>query len=1036
MKFSEWMQTHRRSILFLFSLLVAGGLLVAWKLPVSLFPQVSFPRVVIHLDAGDQPAELMAINVTWPVEDAVRAVPGVQNLRSTSSRGGSEIAINFKWGRDMLAATLQIESAVNQILPSLPSGTTFTVERMDPTVFPVISYSLVSDTTHLADLRDIALYQLRPLLSTIPGVAQINVLGGETEEFRVEVDPAKLEAHNLTLEDVSAALSAAHVRTAVGRIEEHYKLYLTMVDNQFRNAEDIGETVIRKEGSLSLVKLKDIATISWQPAPQWTRVTADGHDAVLVQVNQQPEGNTVAIDQAAREKLKAFESQLPSGVTLSKWYDQSELILGAGHSVVDAIGVGLVLACLILMVFLRNWKITLIAIICVPAVLTATVLLLHALHMSFNMMTLGGMAAAVGLIIDDAIVMVEHVVRRLRGQTGQAHHGRILQAAAEFTRPLAGSSACTIVIFLPLAFLSSVTGAFFKALSLTMAASLIISFFIVQLAVPLLADHLLKQKDADQKESGRFMDQIHSRYERLMKHLLARPKLILIAIIPLLVFGWIGYRHVGSGFMPTIDEGGFILDYVAPPGTSLTETDRLLRQLETILGEDPSVETYSRRTGVQLGGGLTEANEGDYFIRLKTGKRPPIETVMNRIRERINTEVPGLEIEMFQLMEDLIGDLTAVPQPIEIKLYCDNEKILEETAPKVAELIQSIPGVVDVFDGIVTAGDGLMIRVDSAKAALEGMDAASITETVSHLLSGQVVGQVQQAPKMIDVRVWIPENQRNTAADVGALRLRAPDGHIFPLSRVASIQTEVGQPQIMRDNLKQMVAVTGRISGRDLGSAMRDVVATMSKPGILPKNATYELGGTYAQQREAFSGLMAVLASAVALVFLVLIFLYERFRTALAMLFCTLLALGAVMIGLWITGTELNISSMMGMTMVVGIATEVAVFLVSEIHELRQSGGLSSDETALIIEAGRNRIRPIAMTTLAAILALSPLALGIGQGSAMQQPLAIAIVFGLIAQFPLVLIVLPVLLKVVNPRSGNDNALDGSGRSARLFFGD
>ena len=1012
MKFGPWMQLHRRSILFLLSLLVAGGLLAALKLPVSLFPRVSFPRVVIHLEAGDQPAELMAINATWPVEDAVRSVPGVRSVRSTTSRGGSEIAINFDWGRDMLAATLQIESAVNQILPTLPSCTGFTVERMDPTVFPVISYSLVSDSTSLADLRDIALYQLRPLLSTIPGVAQVDVLGGQTEEFRVEVDPAKLEAYNLTVDDVAQAVASADARTAVGRIEEHYKLYLTLIDNPLRNADEIGNTVIQQEGADGLIRLKDVAKISIEPTPQWTRVTADGHDAVLVQVKQQPAGNTVAIDRAAREKLKAFESQLPAGVTLSNWYDQSELILGAGRSVVDAVSVGLVLACLILLIFLRNWKITLIAIICVPAVLAATVLLLHALNMSFNMMTLGGMAAAVGLIIDDAIVMVEHVVRRLRGKSSRPHHGRVLEAAAEFTRPLAGSSACTIVIFLPLAFLTGVTGAFFKALSLTMAVALIISFLIALLAVPILADHLLTQKDADQEEGGRFTEWLHIRYQQMMKRLLARPWLVLLAIIPLLALGWIGYKHVGSGFMPTIDEGGFILDYVAPPGTSLTETDRVLRQLESILTDDPSVATYSRRTGIQLGGGLTEANEGDYFVKLKSGKRPPIEEVMDHLRQRINTEVPGLEIEMFQLMEDLIGDLTAVPQPIEIKLYCDDEKTLEATAVKVAERIQSIQGVVDVCDGIVPAGDGLMIQMDDAKAALEGMDSDSISEAVSHLLSGQVVSQVQQGPKMIDVRVWIPEDQRTTAADVGALRIQAPDGHRFPLSRVATIRTETGQPQIMRDNLKQMIAVTGRISGRDLGSAMRDVVAALKQPELLPKQVYYELGGTYAQQREAFAGLMAVLASAVALVFLILLFLYERFRTALAMLFCTLLALGAVMMGLWVTHTELNISSMMGLTMVVGIATEVAVFLVSEVHELRKINGADLPDAVILIEAGRNRIRPIAMTTLAAILALSPLALGIGQGSAMQQPLAIAIVSGLIAQFPLVLIVLPVLLKL------------------------
>ena len=1004
MKFTVWMQSHRRSILFLLAMLVLGGLASITKLPVALFPLVDFPRVVVNLDAGDRLAERMVFEVTTPVEEAVRAVPGVRSVRSTSSRGSADISINFDWGEDMVAATLQVESAINQVLPSLPQGTAFSVRRSDPTVFPTLAYSLTSDTHSLVELRDIALYQLRPLLSTVKGIAQIGVSGGAQEEYRVTVDPARLDSYNLSLDDVAKALSAANVITAVGRLEDHYKFYLATSDTQLHNLKEIRETILSL-GENGIVRLDDVATLSQGTAPQFTRVTADGHDAVLFQVYQQRDGNTVQIARDIKKKLAEFRKQLPEGIKIANWYDQSELIVSSSGSVRDAVLIGVALATLILLFFLRNLKITLIAAISVLSVLAATVLLLYVLGMSFNIMTLGGMAVAVGLIIDDAIVMLEHIVRRLRGSTGD-YKGRVIRAAHEFTRPLAGSSTSTIIIFAPLAFLSGVTGAFFKALSLTIAASLIISFFLAWLAVPLLADYLLNQKDADQKEGGPITERVHRIYETIMHRVLGNPWLVLVFVLPLLIAGWLSYKHVGSGFIPVIDEGGFVLDYRAVPGTSLTETDRLLRQVEAILQSTPEVDTYSRRTGLALGGFLTEVNEGDFFVRLKPFPRRSIEAVMDDVRTRVEHQAPGLEIELAQLIEDLIGDLTAVPQPIEIKFYSDNGQLLGKLGPQVAEAIGKIPGVVDVRDGIVLAGDALDIQMERVKAAREGVDPEEVTRMLLDYLSGVIATQLQSGPKMVGVRVWIPDDARATGRDLENLRLRAPDGHLFPLKRVATVIAITGQPQITRDDLKRMIAVTGRISGRDIGSAIKDVKSVLNRPGLVPKGVYYSLGGLYAQQQIAFIGLISVFIAAVVLVFLLLLFLYERFRVALAMLVTALLALSAVFIGLWLTNTEINISSMMGITMLVGIVTEVAIFYFSEYHDLPED----LDRNTALIVAGKNRMRPIAMTTLAAILALMPLALGIEQGSAIQQPLAIAIISGLVVQLPIVLIILPVFL--------------------------
>ncbi len=1014
MSFSAWAHSHARSILFLLGALAIAGAVASFSLPVALFPQVSFPRVRVTLDAGDRPAERMTVEVTTPVEEAVRAIPGVRGVRSTTSRGSAEISINFNWGEDMISAMLQCQSQVNKILPSLPAGTSFEVERMDPTVFPVIAYSLTSDSHSLVELRDLALYTLRPALSTVQGVARVGVQGGRVEEYRVTVDPDKLQSYKMTLAEVASALSASNVQVAVGRLEQYDKLYLVVSDTRFKKFDEIEHTVLRSNPD-GVVLLDDVATVEHSTEPQWVRVTADGHDAVLFQVYQQPSGNTVEIARGIKAKLREIGKQIPEGVRISDWYDQSDLIIASEHSTRDAILIGMVLAAIVLLIFLRDWKVALIAILTVPAVLAATIVLLVILKMSFNIMTLGGMAAAVGLIIDDAIVMVEHIVRRVRGATQGDPRSRVLTAATEFTNPLAGSSAATIVIFAPLAFLSGVTGAFFKALSLTMAASLIISFLVAWLAVPILCARLLKRRDAEIEEHGAFTRRVHEIYREKMQLLLRQPRFVIVFLVPLLLLGFIGLKSVGSGFMPAVDEGGFVLDYISPAGTSLAETDRLLRQVESVLQKTPEVQTYSRRTGIQLGGGVTEANVGDFFIRLKPFPRRGIEEVMKDVREEIEKHIPGLEVELLQLMEDLIGDLTSVPQPIEIKLYSDDEQQLRTLPAKVAETISKVRGVVEVKSGIIPAGDALNIQVDRVKVGLEGMDPEAVTKALNDFLSGNVTTHIQEGPKLIGVRVWIPRDARELIRNIDNLLLRAPDGHLFPLKRVATLIPVSGEPEIMRDDLKRMIAVTARISGRDLGSTVRDVKRTLASSGVIPSNILYTFGGLYEQQQIAFRGLTIILIAAVLLVFLLLLFLYESFRVAFAMLLVPLFAVPGVFIGLWVTGTEFNITSRMGMTMIVGIVTEIAIFYYSEYCSLP-----SSDDR--FIQAGINRMRAISMTAFAAILALLPLALGIGHGAAMQQPLAIAIIAGLIFSLPLVLIVLPALLAIFGPKPTTQSA--------------
>ncbi|QHJ00346.1 MMPL family transporter [Xylophilus rhododendri] len=1018
---SNWFHRHRRSLLFLLAMLAVAGGITGWKLPVSLFPTVQFPRVQLSVDAGDRPAGQMELQVTRPIEAAVRGVPGVLNLRSSTSRGTADVSINFGWGTDMVSATLQVNAAVAQIQAQLPPATRITARRMDPTIFPIIAYSLTSDTVSPTALRDLASFQLAPLLSGIPGVAAAQVQGGAIEEVRVTADPQRLQGHGLAMDDVAKALASANVLNAAGRLEDHYKLYLVLSDTRFAGLEDVRQTVLAS-GPNGIVRLDDVARVERSVRPEWLRVTADGKDAVLLSIRQQPGSNSVQIAADVQQALNSGAAKLPAGVKIANWYDQSVLVTAAAGSVRDAILIGVALAAVVLLVFLRNLRVTLIAVLVVPTVLAITVVLLGLLGMSFNIMTLGGMAAAVGLVIDDAIVMIEHIERRLADapeQDGGAESvtERIARAAAEFLRPLAGSSAATLVVFAPLAFLSGVTGAFFKALSLTMAASLLISFLISWLAVPLLAQFLLRRPQ-HAKQDG-LTRRFRIAYRRWLPTCLARPWPVLLCAALLVGVGGFAWKQVGSGFMPAMDEGGFILDFRTPPGTSLTETDRLLRQVEAIVMATPEVDTFSRRTATGLGGGLSEANQGDFFIRLKSGQRRPVQDVMQEVRAQVESQVPGVSIELAQLMEDLIGDLTAVPQPVEVKLFAPDPTVLPAAARKVAGLLGRIDGVVGVRNGINPAGDALSVTVDRVKAAAEGLDPDVVGRALQTYLAGSVATSYAQGNKMVDVRLWTPPGQRATDTQLAALTVRTADGHLVPLGRVASFSRQLGQPQITRENLKPVIAVTGRIEGRDLGSVIADVKAAIDAPGVLAGGVYYELGGTYAQQQSAFSGLIAVFAAAALLVFLLLLFLYESFRLAIAILLTSLVSVSAVFIGLWLTGTELNISAMMGMTMVIGIVTEVAIFYFSEQQERQQAGATLR---ASLVQAGRLRARPIAMTTLAAMLTLLPLALAIGTGSEMQQPLAIAIISGLLVQLPLVLFFMPVLFHAMAGRSDPDSA--------------
>lgn len=996
-----WLFDHRRSVLFLLATAALLGVAAMWRLPVGLFPVIDFPRVVVSIDAGDRPVERMVSEVTRPLEESLRGVPGVKGLRSTSSRGAAEISMNFAWGAGMALAELQVQSAVNRTLADLPPGTRFTVRRMDPTVFPVMGLSMTSGTRDLVALRDLATYTLRPVLASLPDVAQVEILGGQSAEYEVQVDPQRLAASGLAIQDVAAALSANNVYAAAGRIEDRYRLFLTLADGRLESLDALRGLVL-KAGAHGVVTLGSIAHVFAGVEPAWTRVTADGRDAVLINIRQSRGANAVSLVRSVRAALRAHADELPPDVKVGTFYDQSELVQSAVGSVVEAIIVGTVLAGLVVLLFLRNGRLTLLVAIVLPVVLAITSLVLEACNMSFNIMTLGGVAASVGLIVDDTVVMVEHLMRRLQEARVRDRHV-LLAATAEMLRPMLGSTFATVVVFLPLALLSGVTGGFFRALALTMSAALLVSLAVALLAVPLITLSLAASHHSlEPEDSATWVTRLREAYARLTLRLLEAPGRVLLVVALLVAGGALAFWKLPSGFMPRMDEGGFILDYRAAPGVSLSETDRLLRHVEGLIRALPEVDTYSRRTGMQLGGGLTEANEGDFFIKLRHGPRRGIEEVMEDLRSQVQSQVPGLDIETAQLMEDLIGDLTAVPQPVEVKLFGGDLAALRLQGRAVAARLEKVRGAVEIRDGVVIAGDAVDIRLDPVRVALEGLTSEAIAGQLQSLVGGSLSSNILVGEKLVGIRLQSPGALRDRVEALGDLQLRGPDGHLLALRRVASIRIAAGQAQVVREDLAQMVAVTARLEGRDLGSAMKEVQQAVREMH-LPASIRVEYGGLYREQQASFRGLAVVFVTALLLITALLLYLYEQWAVVLSILATIGASVSAVFLGLWVSGTELDISALMGLTMVVGIVAEVAIFFFAEIPTENAA------DARQIVEAGSRRLRPILMTSVIAILALLPLALGLGNGASMQTPLAIAIISGLVAAVPLVLLFMPSL---------------------------
>lgn len=1002
-----WLAKSTRTIFFFAGVLTIAGCYLALQVPISVFPETNFPRVVIGIDNGVMPVQQMEVTITRPVEDAVNEVQGLRTVRSITSRGSAEVSLFFDWGMDMVRQQQLVEAALSRVEKTLPPTAQIQTHRLTFATFPILGYSLTSNRVSQTKLWEIATYLLKPPLNRVDGVSTVVVQGGQVPEFHIVPNMASMVASGVTITDLLNTVDASNVVESPGLYEADHQLYLGLVGAQVHDRSELGQLVVKTTQAGAPVRLEDVAQVEDSVLPVYTTVTADGRPSVLLTISRQPSSNTVAVADAVSAEVKLLQKSLPPDVQLKPFYDQSQLVRDSISSVRDAILIGLVLACVILFLFLRDWTSSMIAGLVIPVTVATTILMLWVLGQSFNLMTLGGLAAAIGLVIDDAIVVVENIV--MHRDSGETRVVAVQKALKEITVPLIGSTITPVVVFLPLVAVSGVTGLFFKALAVTMTSALLTSLLLALTWTPGLSFVLLHPHAKGEHQGGKILEGALKIHRKALDWALAKPLWLAAACLLLVAGTWLGYRSLGSDLLPEMDEGGFVLDYVMPAGSSLSETNRVLSHVERILQSMPEVESTSRRTGLQMGlAAVTEANTGDFTVMLKSRRDRSVEEVMADVRAKVKQSEPELDVEFTQVLQDMIGDLSNSPEPVQIKIFSPDEALLTRLGPQVGSAIEKVPGVVDVQDGIenTISGPATDFRIDPQVAARSGFTPSEVSQDATAILDGlSATNPLIANDRPYTIRIRMSQEHRESLASIENTVFNSSSGRTAALGALATVEQLPPQNEIRRENLQQMISVTGRLEGADLGTAMDRVKQTVANLH-LPPSVRVEYGGTYQEQQKSFHDLLRVLLLALALVFGVLLTEFRNFPAPVAILTSSVLSIAGVIIGLLVTQTTFNVASFMGLIMVIGIVAKNGILLLDADERYRAEGCSPADA---MIQAAQRRLRPIVMTAVAAICGMLPLAFALGAGSQMLQPLAIAVIGGLLISMALSLIVTPVV---------------------------
>lgn len=989
-------------------MILAGGVFAYSKLQTSLFPEITFPKIKIIADAGLQPVNKMMITVTKPLENVIKQIPDLADVRSITNRGSCEISAFLNWDANVDLSQQRIESKIAEIQNDLPPGVQITVEKMNPSILPVIGYSLETNSSSRTpiDMKQVALYTVKPFLSQVAGVAEVRIIGGKQKEYWLTLNTQKMSTLAITPDALTNSLNQTNFIQSNGYLSDYRLLYLTVTDATVHSLGELQNIIVSNNGK-RIVQLKDIADVKINEALEYTKINANGREGLLVAVIKQPNANLIDISNNMKTKVEDLKKILPQGISIKPYYVQADFVNDSVKSVTDSLWIGLLLAIIVAIIFLRSVKASATILITIPVTICLSLIGIYTFGYSLNIMTLGAIAAAIGLLIDDAIVVVEQI-HRSHEEHPDEPTPVVLQKAIQYLFPaMLGSSISTIVIFIPFEMMSGVAGAYFKVLTNTMIITLVCSFFVTWILLPVIYLFLTKNKKDTIKKVHK---PVELKKQKWVSFFIHKPYISIIIMAALAVAIWLILPRLQTGFLPEMDEGSIVLDYNTPPGTSLAETDRILREVEKIVTSTPEVAAYSRRTGTQMGFFITEPNRGDYLIQLKKKRDKTTQDVIGDIRKRIEITQPALTIDFGQVIGDMLGDLMTSVQPIEIKIFGDDINTLHDYSEKIAAIIEKVQGTADVFNGIVIAGPSVSIIPDNSKLAQFGITPSGFQTQVQLSLQGAVAGNILEKEQLTTVRLLYPNSRQQSIEGIKNLQIFLPSGKLKSITELASIQLNAGDAEVERENLQSMGVITARLENRDLGSTIKDIQQSISSQINFPRGYHIEYGGEYADQQKSFHELLIILITSSLLVFGVILFLFKDFLVALVIITIAVLGISGSYLGLYITNTALNVGSYTGLIMIVGIIGENAIFTYLQFRETLHTQSVDDS----IVYSISTRLRPKLMTALGAIIALLPLALGIGTGAQLHQPLAIAVIGGFIIALPLLLIVLPTMLRIIH----------------------
>ncbi|NOX19546.1 MAG: efflux RND transporter permease subunit [Chlorobi bacterium] len=999
-KLIETVLRYRLAVLFVLGILIIGSVVLLTSMPAGVFPNATFPRILVQVERGYAPLTDMEMTTTKPLEDALRNVEGVRIVRSKTSRGYAEIELYFDWDIDLMQAYQLVQAKISDVRGKLPPGAGILVKRMTTSAYPMSGYAIFSDARSQRQLRDLAEFTIRPLLSGVSGVYQIEIVGGERPEFLVQLKPEKLALYKISPLTIENNLKQINQVKFLGKITDKYRIHLGFQNDLFRNIDDLKNSVIASVNGIP-VKLSDLADVTLTSKEEYIITTANWRRAVLIDVLKQPNANGVSVGNKIDEIIAEIKSDLPADVRLEKTYDQESFVKRSITGVSENILIGILIISLIVLFFLRSFRASWSIIIFMPLVMILSFFLMYIFNLSINIMTLGGVAAALGILVDNATVVVENIIRRR--SEGQSLDDAIVKGSAEVIPPMFGATITTVIVFVPLIFVSGLTGIFFKPMALTLAIAVFISLLLAISVTPILTRIFLSKKNQF-KRQGDFLSGIRNGYEKILQFLL-RKKIIVFALL-LIVAGVSGflYPRLHTGFLPEWDEGAFVMNYKAPPGTSLEETNRLLLQFEKIMKNYPDIEAYSRRTGRGIAH-RHPANEGDYLISLKENHKLSTFQIMNELNEKATAQVPGLFLDFVQVLPDRLKDLAGEEKPIDILIFGNDNEVLQKTAQEIYEKLKPVKGLVGLSPAELPSEPEFEIQVDHEKAAQLGFRPGEAQKLIETAVWGRVSTHIQQGMRLTAVRLRYPVEFRKNLEALKQLQILSPNGVMVPIKQIAKINIREGEAAIIHENGSLAAKVLADISGRDLGSVVKDVQDVLHKIK-LPYGVSVSLGGDYESQLKSFEQLFFVLILAALLIFVVLLFEFNRFRTALAIFIGTVFSFTFVVLGLYVTKTSFDISSFIGTITVLGIVVNNGILLMDFTARYRLEG---VSKSAALIQAGRVRIRPILMTNITTIAGFLPLALTLGTGSEILQPFAIAVISGLVGSMFFSLIVIPVL---------------------------